>query len=155
MTDCPHICCRGICMSHRDTDTSCLNKRPKLDNLTLKPSFDVSMSSLCLFYDVSHLFVLPGFFLQACVFQHATDSPYSSARQVGVVFWSPRGSGGPSDAASRSPRVKGENSENRALWSAREDLPALFCMLEFGQGVTRGWRGVRIGEKEREMREKD
>lgn len=99
------------------------------------------MSSPCLLYDVSHLFVPPAFSLQACVFQRATDSPYSPARQVGVVFWSPQGSGGPSDAASRSPRVKGENSENRAFWSAREDPPALFCMLEFGQGVTRGCRG--------------
>lgn len=84
---------RGIYMSHNDTDTCYLNTRPKLDNLTLKPAFDVSMSSLCLFYDVSHLFALPGFFLRARVFQHATDSPYS--RQVGVVFWSPRGFGGP------------------------------------------------------------
>lgn len=108
------------------------------------------MSYLYLFYDVSPLFVLHGFFLQACVFQRATDSPYSSSRQVGVVFWSPRGSGGPCDAASRSTRVKGENSENRVFWSAKEGLPALFCMLEFGQGVTGG-----IGEKEKEMREKD
>lgn len=128
-------------MSHKDTDTCCRNKRPKLDNLTFSPAFDVSMSSPCLLYDVSHLFVPPAFSLQACVFQRATDSPYSPARQVGVVFWSPQGSGGPSDAASRSPRVKGENSENRAFWSAREDPPALFCMLEFGQGVTRGCRG--------------
>ena len=128
-------------MSHKDTDTCCLNKRPKLDSLTFRPAFDVSMSSLCLLYDVSHLFVPPVFSLQACVFQRATDSPYSPARQVGVVFWSPQGSGGPSDAASRSPRVKGENSENRAFWSAREDPPALFCMLEFGQGVTRGCTG--------------
>ena len=112
------------------------------------------MSSLCLLYDVSHLFVPPVFSLQACVFQRATDSPYSPARQVGVVFWSPQGSGGPSDAASRSPRVKGENSENRAFWSAREDPPALFCMLEFGQGVTRGctggenrWEGQRNDRK--------
>ncbi|CAB1427606.1 unnamed protein product [Pleuronectes platessa] len=27
------------------------------------------------------------------LFKHATDPPYSRARQVGVVFWSPRGSG--------------------------------------------------------------
>ena len=141
-------------MCHIDIDTCCLNKRPKLDNLTLRPAFDVSMSSLCLLYDVSHLFVLPAFFRHARVFQRATDSPYSSPRQVGVVFWSPRGSGGPSDAASRSPWVKGENSENRAFWSAREDLPVLFCMLEFGQGVTGGCGGTRIGEKEGEMREK-
>lgn len=33
--------------------------------------------------------------------------------------------------------MKGEKSENRAFWSARDDLPALFCMLEFGLGVTR------------------
>ncbi|KAK5915071.1 hypothetical protein CesoFtcFv8_000701 [Champsocephalus esox] len=46
--------------------------------------------------------------------------------------------GGLSDAASRSARVKGENSENRAFWSAGEDRPALFCMLESGQGVTQG-----------------
>lgn len=108
---------------------------------------------MCIFYDVSHLFVLPGFSLPTCVFQRAADSPNSSARQVGVVFWFPRGSGGPSDAASRSPRVKGENSENRAFWSAREDLPALFCMLEFGRGVTEGV-GTRICGKERAMREK-
>lgn len=36
------------------------------------------------------------------------------------------------------PRVKGENSENRVFCSVREDLPALFCMLEFGPGVTEG-----------------
>ncbi len=114
------------------------NKRLKLNNLILRPASDVSVSSLCLFYDVSHMFVLPGFSLQLCVFQRVADAPYSSDRQVGFVFWSPRGSGGPGDAASRSPWVKGENSENRAFWSAREDLPALFCMLEFGQGVTGG-----------------
>lgn len=57
------------------------------------------------------------------------------------------GLGGLSDAASRSPWVKGENAENRAFWSAREDLPALFCMLEFGQGVTRGLGRGGIGEK--------
>lgn len=77
-----------------------------------------------------------------------------TARRLGVVFWSPRGSGGsggPGDAASRSPRVKGENSENRAFWSAREDLPAPFCMLEFGRGA----EGVGLGTCEnREGKEK-
>lgn len=111
------------------------------------------MSSMCIFHGVGHLFVLPGLSLPACVFQHAADST-ARAHQVGVVFWSPQGLGGLSDAASRSPRVKGENSENRAFWSAREDLPALFCMLDFGQGVTEGV-GTRICEKERAMREKD
>lgn len=65
------------------------------------------------------------------------------------------GLGGPSDAASRSARVKGENSENRAFWSAGEDRPALFCMLESGQGVTQGvcWGGENRweGEREREV----
>lgn len=110
------------------------------------------MSSMCIVYGVSHLFVLPGLSLLTCVFQRALHT--AQAHQVGVVFWSPQGSGGLSDAASRSPRVKGENSENRAFWSAREDLPALFCMLDFGQGVTEGV-GTRICEKERAMREKD
>lgn len=49
-------------------------------------------------------------------------------------------------AASRSPRVKGENSENRAFWSAGEDLPAPFCMLEFGQGGPGVGGGVRISQ---------
>lgn len=62
-------------------------------------------------------------------------------RWVGVVFWSPRGSG----AASHSPRVKSEYSENRAFWSAREDLRALFCMLEFGREVTGVWEVVEGG----------
>lgn len=48
--------------------------------------------------------------------------------------------GAPRDAASRSARVKGENSENRVFWSAGEDLPALFCMLEFwARGDRGGW----------------
>lgn len=52
-------------------------------------------------------------------------------------------------AASRSPRVKGENSENRAFWSAGEDLPAPFCMLEFGARGTKGGGFENLLEKRR------
>lgn len=117
-----------------DTDTCYLNNKPKLDNLTLQPAFHVSVSRRppwC------HSLVCSPWLLYEN-FQRFADLPHSSARQVGVVFWSPRSSRGPNDAASRSPRVKGENSENRVFWSVREDLPAPFCMLEFGPGVMEG-----------------
>lgn len=130
----------------KDTDTCYLNNSTTL-HAVLMSACHLCVSSMM---SVTCLFS-PAFSLPTCVFQRAADSSHGSARRVGVVFWSPRGSGGPGDAASRSPRVKGENSENRAFWSAREDLPAPFCMLEFGQG-TEGV-GLRICEN-REGKEK-
>lgn len=102
--------------------------------------FNHLFMSPCLFicYDVTHLFVLPGSFMRT----FSISPTLRTARLIGVVFWSRRSSRGPNDAASRSPRVKGENSENRVFWSVREDLPALFCMLDFGPGVMEG-RGER------------
>lgn len=116
-----------------NTDTCYLN-----NNLTLQPPFHVPVSLQYICYDVTHLFVLPGSFMRT----FSILPTLRTAWLIGVVFWSRRSSRGPNDAASRSPRVKGENSENRVFWSVREDLPALFCMLDFGPGVMEG-RGER------------
>lgn len=75
-----------------------------------------------------------------------------TAQLIGVVFWSRRSSRGPNDAASRSPWVKGENSENRVFGPVREDLPALFCMLDFGSGVMEGGQ-EHVKRVKREMEE--
>lgn len=139
--------------SHKDSDTCCLNKRPKLDKLTLKPVSDVSVSSPGLFYDVSDLFVLPGFFLQARVFQRVTDSPYRPTRRVGVVFWSPRGSG----ARVMPPHVH-PGWKVRTLRTECSGLLEKTCLLcsaclSLGKGWHRGGGG-RVGEKERNERKK-
>lgn len=98
-------------------------------------------------------------FLATRVFQHtaaaAADSSHSSASAGWCCVLGLRGARGVrwglAGAASRSPRVKGENSENRAFWSAGEDLPAPFCMLEFGLGGPRGrvWDFVRVEMRKR------
>lgn len=48
------------------------------------------------------------------------------------------GAGHRGNAASPSPQVKGEKSENRGFWSTGDELPAPFRVLEFGRGVTDG-----------------
>lgn len=147
----PHwLAAWGVCVQQKDTDTCYLNNSTTL-HAVLMSACHLCVSSMM---SVTCLFS-PAFFLPTCVFQRAADSSHGLARRVGVVFWSPRVSGGPGDAASRSPRVKGENSENRAFWSAREDLPAPFCMLEFGQGME--GVGLRICENSegKEKKKKD
>lgn len=91
---------------------------PEQQAQTRQPYTSTSFSCLGLRCDVTRLFVLPRFLYEN--FQHFADLLRSSARQVGVVFGSRRSWRGPSDAASRSPWVKGENSENRVFWSVRE-----------------------------------
>lgn len=138
-------------MQQKDTDTCCLN------NSTTLHSFLMSTCHLCFAPPVMSLACLFSLLLllsanpclSACCRHHHHRrrrllTRLGLGRSV-LCSGSPRGSGvggvrrGVAGAASRSPRVKGENSENRAFWSAGEDLPAPFCMLEFGQGGPRGW----------------
>lgn len=96
------------------TNTCSLN-----NNLTLHAPFHISISAMMSL---------------TCLFSLAPLWELSALRQLSALL-------GPNDVASRSPRVKGENSENRVFWSVREDLPALFCILDFGPGVMEGRRG--------------
>lgn len=136
MTDCPHYHCLYRTLTPAAWIRG-LNSTTLHSNQLLMSPCHLCVSSMmsvtCLFYLLS--------FYELVSFSVPLAPRTARIVRVGVVFWSPRGSGGPGDAASRSPRVKGEKAENRAFWSAGEDLPALFCMLEFGQGVTSGWGG--------------
>lgn len=139
----------GLSVQQKDTDTCCLD-----NSTTLHSFYDVCMSSLfCGACDVSVLFVLsPPHFCQHLSFslpsrrrRHRRHRRVLAQRGLAwsvLCSGSPRGGGGKAGgvagAASRSPRVKGENSENRAFWSAGEDLPAPFCMLGFGRREARG-----------------
>lgn len=106
------------------------------------------------------LFVLPGVFLQANVFHRFTDFPYNLARQAGVVFWSPWGSGARVMSPHVHPGWKVRTLRTECSGLLEKDLPALFCMLELGQrwGGELEWvrrRGERMTEKDYRLTSED
>lgn len=113
---------------------------------------DVSPSPSCLFYDVSHLFFLPVLFLQACALHGPADSPNSPICQVGVLCWSLRAWG-----ARVTPLHVLPGWKVRTLRTERSGLLETTCLLcSACLSLGKGWhRGGEMGEKEREMGEKD
>lgn len=118
----------------------------RLLNWTELLPFDVFISSSVCY---TSLFCLCDNVVSFCVFcAHSKACP---ARCCVLLSAGQRGLGGPCDAATHSPWVKGENSENGVFRSAGEDLAALFCMLESGQGPAWEW-GSEKRRKENETK---